>query len=145
METSLLRRVGLTLVVLALAVGSAAASQRHKWWQAGEVKTYLGLTDEQTSQIEEIFQSTQPTLRQLDKDFRRISDELSKMIDEMSADEWEITLQIDKVEAARSALSKARTLMFYRMHKVMTAEQRDAFSKWSEQHRSSDRPDSRQR
>ena len=145
MPTHALRSIGLTMMVLALVAGTASATQRHKWWQAGEVKTYLGLTDEQSNQIEEIFQSTMPALRQLDKDFRQFSDELSVMIDDMDADEWEVTLQIDKVEAARSALSKARTLMFYRMHKVMTAEQRDAFSKWSEQHRSSDRPDSRQR
>ena len=43
----------------------------------------------------------------------------------MQVEEWEVTLQIDKVESARGALSKTRILMLYRMHKELPATQLD--------------------
>ena len=54
----------------------------------------------------------------------------------MQAEEWEVALQIDKVEAARSALSKTRTLMLYRMHKTLTAGQIEALHAMWERRRS---------
>ena len=56
----------------------------------------------------------------------RLLAQTAMLIDAMEADEWEVTLQIDKVEAARNALSKIRTLMLYRMHRALSAAQRDA-------------------
>ena len=54
----------------------------------------------------------------------------------MQAEEWEVTLQIDKVESARSALSKTRILMLYRMHKMLSPEQLDGLHRLSERRRS---------
>ena len=51
--------------------------------------------------------------------------ELASIMHTTKAKEWEVTLQIDKVESTRSALRKARTLMLYRMHKKLTSEQQD--------------------
>ena len=61
---------------------------------------------------------------------------LSELIDAMEADEWEITLQIDKVESARSALSKTRILMLYRMHRELSQDQRGDIEKMERQQRS---------
>ena len=131
---------GCTTVVLLTAVLSfavaAEATQRFKWWQSDEVVSEIGLTEEQGADIEAIFQSLRPRLRDLARLLHREEDELTAIMHAMQAEEWEVALQIDKVEAARSALSKTRTLMLYRMHRTLTAEQSEALHAMWERRRS---------
>ena len=130
--------------MVTVATASLSANvQRQKWWKSEEVKAHLALTDRQVAELEEIYQATLPQLRSLDKELHALETDLSKMIDEMNVQEWEVRLQIDKVEAIRSALSKARTLMLYRMHKVMTPQQRDLFHDWAERQRKPNRENRR--
>jgi Spy/CpxP family protein refolding chaperone len=129
----------MTVVLLAAVLFSAVAAeatQRFKWWQSDEVASEIGLTDEQAADIEAIFQSLRPRLRELAHRLHREEDELTAIMHAMQAEEWEVALQIDKVEAARSALSKTRTLMLYRMHKTLTAGQIEALHAMWERRRS---------
>lgn len=121
-------------IVLAL---DAHAAQRFKWWQSGEVQEEVGLTAEQQADLEAIFQAIRPELRELMQRLEREEDELSRIMHAMQAEEWEVGLQIDKVEAARSVLSKTRTLMLYRMHRTLTDEQLDALHAMWERRRAS--------
>ena len=129
-----------TLVLGALAIlvtsQSVNAAQRHKWWASEEAKQELKLTDPQTAQLETIFQSLRPKLKEFGQDLRREEKRLSEIMHAMQAEEWEVTLQIDKVESARSALSKTRILMLYRMHKMLSPEQLDGLHSLSERRRS---------
>ena len=131
---------GCTTVVLLAGLLSfavaAEATQRYKWWQSAEVAAEIGLTAEQGADIEAIFQSIRPKLRELVRRLHREEDELTAVMHAMQAEEWEVALQIDKVEAARSALSKTRTLMLYRMHKTLTAGQIEALHAMWERRRS---------
>lgn len=127
--------VVLLTAVLSLAI-AAEATQRFKWWQSDEVVSEIGLTDEQGADIEAIFQSLRPKLRDLARLLHREEDELTAIMHAMQAEEWEVALQIDKVEAARSALSKTRTLMLYRMHRTLTADQSEALHAMWERRRS---------
>lgn len=134
--------VVLLAAVLSFAV-AAEATQRFKWWQSDEVVSEIGLTAEQGADIEAIFQSLRPKLRELAHRLHREEDELTAIMHAMQAEEWEVALQIDKVEAARSALSKTRTLMLYRMHKTLTAEQSEALHAMWERRRSHGQSSSR--
>ena len=119
----------LPLVIMwTMAIGSpgSAEAQRYKWWQSAEVEGAIGLTPDQGARIEAIFQELRPTLREQMQGLGREEEELSQLMHAMVAEEWEVALQIDQVEAARSALSKTRTLMLYRMHKVLTQPQIEA-------------------
>ena len=49
---------------------------------------------------------------------------LSRTIQENTADVFTVSQQVDKVEAARSAYNKARTVMLYRMNLVLKPDQR---------------------
>ena len=124
------RRAALLLLATAWFATTAAietsAAQRFKWWQSDAAQTEIALTDDQVVQFEAIFQDLRPTLRELMQRLGREEDELSRLMHAMQAEEWEVALQIDKVEGARSALSKTRTLMLYRMHKILAPEQIDA-------------------
>ncbi len=136
----------MTVVLLAAVLSSAVAAeatQRFKWWQSHEVASEIGLTDEQGADIEAIFQSLRPKLRELAHRLRREEDELTTTMHAMQAEEWEVALQIDKVEAARSALSKTRTLMLYRMHRTLSADQLEALHAMWERRRSDGKSSSR--
>ena len=116
---------GTFLFLSTMQVALASGTQRHKWWTADEAKEELKLTDTQVQEIEEIFQSLRPKLRELVQVFRQEEKNLAALMHAMQAEEWEVTLQIDKVESARGALSKTNILMLYRIHKKLSATQVD--------------------
>ena len=111
-------------VVLAGVVSTSEAGQRHKWWESGEIRTKLDITDDQAAAIEDIYTEARPVFRSLMKALDEEESELSRVISDMNVAEWQLTLQIDKTEAARGALSKKRLLMIYHMRQELTAEQR---------------------
>ena len=109
----------LTLVVLALP--PVAAAQRFKWWQAERVQRELALTREQTTRLEEIFQSYLPTLRKQKDALDAAEAEFDRLV--VKGDHTATLAQVDVVEAARSALNKSRTLQLVHMRRVLTADQ----------------------
>ncbi len=124
-----MKNVGVILLGLVLisSVASADDTQgqpRSKWWASTRVKAELGLTDEQSAKIEEVFQAAVPRLRQCSSSFDRLEQQLSRTISSNEATESEVLRQADVVESARSELGKARTLMLFRMYRVLTPEQR---------------------
>jgi Spy/CpxP family protein refolding chaperone len=98
-------------------------SGRHKWWQDDRFKAELGLSAQQAEEVEQIFQSALPRLRSGKQQLDQLEADLSRMIRERSADEGTVAQQIERVEAARAELNKTRTLMHYRMYRVLTTEQ----------------------
>lgn len=117
---------GILAVVAALstAAPAAAGAGKYKWWLAEPFVKELGLTVDQSDRIEEIFQTSWPDLKACKDDLDELEAELSAMIADGTASEAAVVQQIDRVEASRSALGKTRSLMLYRMHRVLTPAQR---------------------
>ena len=126
---------GIFVVLTTMQLPLASGAQRYKWWASEEAKEELKLTDSQVQEIEEVFQSLRPKLRELVQAFRQEEKNLAALMHAMQAEEWEVTLQIDKVESARGALSKTNMLMLYRMHKKLSATQVDELHKLWERRR----------
>jgi Spy/CpxP family protein refolding chaperone len=63
-------------------------------------------------------------LRSAHKELDALEAVLSRTIQENTADVFTVSQQVDKVEAARSAYNKARTVMLYRMNLLLSPEQR---------------------
>ncbi len=97
---------------------------RPKFWQDPKLRQEIGITDQQSVALEQIFSSSIQMLRDARKDLDALEAVLSRTIQENTADLITVSQQVDKVEAARSAYNKARTLMLYRMNLVLSAEQR---------------------
>ncbi len=95
-----------------------------KWWLEAESRAAVGITDRQSAEIERIFQSMIGDLRAERARLERHEKDLSRLLDTDGIDEAAVILAIDRVEAARSALAKTRTLMLYRMRRVLSPEQR---------------------
>jgi len=106
--------------------------QPPKWWVEPKMRAELNITDKQSAAIDAAWK----------KDYQQRADGrdrlavLEKKLDQMmldaSADETAVVALIDKVEAARTEVIKARVLMLYRINKLLTPEQRaklDAMAK----------------
>lgn len=123
------RRVLPCLLALASLVAvppvvDAGQGGKFKWWQSERFVHDLGLTREQSARIEEVFQASWPALHAAKADLDRLETELSRLIAEGTATEGKVLHHIDRVEASRSAMGRTRSLMLYRMHRLLTAEQR---------------------
>ena len=113
----------LLAVFLASLVSGAASAQPIQWWKLDPARAELGLTSDQSTHIDGIFQESMGQLRQQKGELDKVEGKLSRLI-EASAHESEVTQQIDRVEAVRSALNKTRTLMLFRMRQALTPDQR---------------------
>jgi len=96
---------------------------RRAWWRDERYQKHLGLTSDQVTRLEAAWQAAFPELRKGRDDLDRQEAELSRLI-ETNADETVVTHQVDKVEATRSRLNKARTLVIWRHRQMLTPEQR---------------------
>lgn len=94
-----------------------------KFWQ-GDTQIELGITSQQSAEIESIFQATRPKLEATKQKLDKLEAALSQTIKDNSADLTTLSQQIDRLEGTRAELSKTRTLMLYRMRGVLSADQR---------------------
>jgi Spy/CpxP family protein refolding chaperone len=138
-----LAMVVICVVMTATAVVEAGEQGRrpHRWWQSAEVRALLELTDEQSGGLDKIYRRTLPKQRE---SMRRLNAEertLSELVADMDVEEIDVTRQIDRVEAARSELSKTRILMVFRMHRVLTETQRSSLDEWMKRASDENEPD----
>jgi Spy/CpxP family protein refolding chaperone len=94
-----------------------------KFWQ-GDSKVQLGITNQQSGDIEQIFQATLPKLEAAKDKIDKLEATLSQTIKDNTADLATVAQQVDRLEAARAELYKTRTLMLYRMRGVLSPDQR---------------------
>jgi len=119
-----IRRGIIWCVVLALAAPAVADAQGFKWWQSDRFKADLALTPDQITRLEDVYQHLRPTLTAGKQELDRLETGLSKLIAEGVAPEGDVMRMVDQVEHSRAELAKSRTLMVYRMHQILTADQR---------------------
>jgi Spy/CpxP family protein refolding chaperone len=99
------------------------SAPRFAWWRDEPYQRHLGLTTDQVTRLEAIWQGALPELRKGRDDLDRQEAELSRLI-ETNADETVVTRQVDKVEAIRAHLNKARTMVIWHHRQLLTPEQR---------------------
>jgi Spy/CpxP family protein refolding chaperone len=98
-----------------------AMAQRGKWWQDERFGRELGLTTEQRTHLEEIFQKTLPTLRLKMKTLDEAQAQFDRLVEK--ADDATVMAQVTVLEAARAEVSKSRTMMLLRMRRSLTTDQ----------------------
>ena len=131
------------LVTLLGCVATPALAQRGKWWNDERFRTELGLTPEQSARLEEVFQKTQPVLRQRMQALDTAEEEFDRRVE--TGDDASVMDYVGTVEAARSELSKTRTVMLLRMRRSLTADQWAKFTALADQRGRQRAPARRQR
>ena len=104
--------------------GRGGNERRMPWWKAPETRAELSITDKQSKDIDDIFQSIFPTLKAAKEDLDKLDDAVAKIIKEGTADIAVVTAKVQQAENARANLTTQRTVMLYRMHRLLTPEQR---------------------
>jgi Spy/CpxP family protein refolding chaperone len=94
-----------------------------RWWADEPERTELGITDQQSAAIEQIWQASFPRLKELRERLDQLEETMSQMIRD-AAEEAAVMAHVDKVESTRTEANKARVLMLYRMNRVLTPDQR---------------------
>jgi Spy/CpxP family protein refolding chaperone len=94
-----------------------------KWWIDPQLRQQLTITDSQSKAIDEIWQKSAPPLFEGWHRLDSLESTLSQMIQD-GAEEAAVVAQIQKVETTRAELNKGRTLMLYRMNKLLSPDQR---------------------
>ena len=125
-----LRRAVAIVALLAFSAAPALA-QRGKWWQDERFRRELGLTPEQSTRLEEIFQKTQPTLRQRMHALDQAEKEFDRLVE--TGDDASVLDHVEIVETARAELNKTRTMMLLRMRRSLTTDQWAKFTALAEQ------------
>jgi Spy/CpxP family protein refolding chaperone len=97
---------------------------RPEWWQREETKTEIGLRKDQASKIEDVYQALIPRLRSSAEDRLKAEDQLSKLFSSNTATEDDVVRQLNQVQAARNEVDRQRTLMLFRINRLLTPEQR---------------------
>jgi Spy/CpxP family protein refolding chaperone len=112
------------LVLSAIVLGlPAEVSAQGKWWMSERFQKELALTQEQITRIEGIYQTTNPLLRAQKEAFDRREDKLSKVIADPKSDEPAVLQAIDRLDLARNEMSRTRTLLLFRIRRVLSDEQ----------------------
>ena len=115
-----------------------------KYWQ-GESQKEIGITAQQSTEIEQIFQAAMPKLEATKKKLDQLEAGLSQLMKASVVDLVAFNQQLDQVNSTRAELYKTRMLQLYRMRAVLTAEQRGKLQaildRWEAAHRKS--PDRR--
>ena len=134
------RFAALAAVVVGAAVlwAPPASAQGFKWWQSDTFVRGLGLTQEQSTKIEGIFQHTLPVLRKQKDALDKAQADFNQMVE--ASDDAQVMAQVGVVETARSELNKSRTMMLLRMRRVLTPDQRVTFVMLQQQARNHGRP-----
>jgi Spy/CpxP family protein refolding chaperone len=134
-----LRRLVIITLILGVLAPLEASAQGFKWWQEESLKAELGLTPDQVTKLEAVFQDLLPRMTTEKDELERLEKQLSEVIRYSNVGEAEVMRQVQVVEAARSALGKTRTLMIYRLYRRLTPEQRlrmkALHEKWEEERR----------
>jgi Spy/CpxP family protein refolding chaperone len=129
----------LVLALLFVVTPLVAEAQGFKWWQNERFQKELALTADQITRLEAIFQTTVPTLRAQKTALEKSEDKLSKVISDSTSDEAKVLQTADRVEATRTELSKTRTLMLFRMRRILTDEQNTKMKAMHDHDRDRDR------
>lgn len=111
---------------------------RWKWWINPEHRQELGITDAQSAQIEQIFESSMPPQRVNWREAEKLEAILAKTLKESVADVETVSRQVERLEKLNAERRTMRAVMIYRMNLVLTPEQRvklEAFLKRRDQNR----------
>ena len=107
--------------------GRRDGEHRTHWWKDQAVMAQLGLTAEQSARIDEIFQKTMEKARPLRAEVQQLETALEATIRAASVDVPTFAQQVDRIETKRAELNKSRTVMLYRMRRVLTPDQNAKF------------------
>lgn len=120
----MLMRLAAGVVMAGFLAGSTSWAQPPKpWWKDEREKAELRLGEEQASRVDAIFQEWWPKLRASYDELNKSEAQLDTLIKRKETSEADVVRQLQQVKEARGEVNKNRTLMLYRMYRILSPEQ----------------------
>jgi len=94
-----------------------------KWWKDSGLMKRIGVSDDQVTKIEKIFQDHRLQLIDLHADLEKQEAILEPLVEADQPVESQVAAQIDKVAQARAKLEKSDALMLLAIRRVLTVDQ----------------------
>lgn len=106
-------------LILAAAAALPAQDLDGKWWKNSQIVEEVGLTAEQTDQIEKVFVRTRPMLIDLRADLEKKQFALQQALEDKAAGRPELERKMEAVEDSRLELQKTRARMLLDIRQVL--------------------------
>jgi Spy/CpxP family protein refolding chaperone len=94
-----------------------------KWWKDSALMKDIGVSDDQVTKIEKIFQDHRLRLIDLHADLEKQEVILEPLVEADQPVESQVAAQIDKVAQARANLEKSDAMMLLAIRRVLTVDQ----------------------
>ena len=108
------------IVFAALLFTASAHAQDGKWWKRPRIAQALGLTAQQTAELEKIFAKSRPRIIDLKADLEKKQFAYQEAMTSEKVDRKEVAALIEAREQARAQLQKELSLMELDMRQVLT-------------------------
>jgi len=123
------------LLLLAPPAGAGSPQERfHKWWLGPPAKE-LGLTEDQSSRIETIYQAGIPRIQTVGQDLESARKDLNTLIAGEKTTETDVIRQLLRVQAAQNEFNRQWTLMNFRFYQELRPDQRQRLRAMRDQER----------
>jgi Spy/CpxP family protein refolding chaperone len=103
--------------------GPSQRGDRFYWWKDADVMKEIGITAHLSKKIDELFHKRLPQASAQWAELQKQTRELDRLIRERKVGADVISVQLDRVEAQRTMVNKSRTLMYYEMYQLLSADQ----------------------
>ena len=102
-------------------------NDRRPWWKNPKDMAEIGLTADQSATIDGIFHAEIEKMKPLRETVNGLERALDETMRANTADISAFARQVQKIENKRAELNTMRTVMLYRMRRVLTQEQNAKF------------------
>jgi Spy/CpxP family protein refolding chaperone len=98
------------------------------WWKTPKYMQELKLTAEQSSELDQIIQTSRARMTADKEDLDRAESDFRQLMERPNTPQRELLKAAERLEMARYSIAKERTTMAVRIHSVLTPEQRQGLS-----------------
>ena len=134
----------LPLLLILVVSASAFAGHGHgkgvwKWWENEKITQEIDLTEQQSQELERIYESYEPRLEELGSTYKEKKTAFYDTMSNAEADRGQVISTFDAMNEAEYDAKKAKLDMKLDMRQVLSPEQIDGVNEfvknWREKHR----------
>jgi Spy/CpxP family protein refolding chaperone len=114
-------------------------NDRRPWWKNPKDMAEIGLSADQSTEIDRIFHAEIAKMRPLRETVTGLERALDETMRANTADIDAFARQVNKIESKRAELNSMRTVMLYRMRRVLNADQNARFQAMLDRQREAER------
>jgi len=115
---------GAVVIWAVVQLTASIHAQAYQWWHDAKVQRELELTSDQVKDLEGVFVPTLSDRQRLRRELDRLEEYVQQIIARADLDEALVSASIDQLEAARAKRNASRTLMLYKMYRILSPPQR---------------------